>query len=67
MQIHLGNTNDAIQWLQKSYELQEGRNLYESPLSGLLYDPDWDGVRDNPSFVKILDGMGYTKVMPRRK
>jgi serine/threonine protein kinase len=67
IQIHLGNTNAALDWLEKSYASRERGYDYETPLNSLLYDPCWDGLHDNPRFRKLLDEIGYTKVMPNQK
>jgi serine/threonine protein kinase/Tfp pilus assembly protein PilF len=66
IQIHLGNTNTALDLLEKcytGYATHERGNDIEPPLGGLLYDADWDGLRDHPRFKKLLDEIGYTKVM----
>jgi tetratricopeptide (TPR) repeat protein len=63
IQIHLGNTNAALDWLEKSYQSRE-RDGYETDLTYLIYDEYWDGLRDNPRFKKLLDAIGYSKVMP---
>ena len=67
IQIHLGNTNAALDWLEKSYENRERGYSYETPLNLLLHDPCWDGLHDDPRFKELLDKIGYTKVMPTRK
>ena len=67
IQIHLGNTNAALDWLERSYATRERSDDYETPLNFLLYDPDWDGLRNDPRYKKLLDEVGYTKVMPREK
>src|ERR1039458_4329788 len=67
IQIHLGNTNAALNWLEKSYENRERGYSYETPLNSLSYDPCWDGLHDDPRFKELLDKIGYTKVMPTRK
>jgi tetratricopeptide (TPR) repeat protein len=66
IQIHLGNTNAALDWLEKSYQSRE-RDGFENDLTYLIYDEYWAGLRDNPRFQKLLDEVGFTKVMPRRK
>jgi tetratricopeptide (TPR) repeat protein len=63
IQIHLGDTNAALEWLDKSYETRE-RDDFESPLTYLIFDECWDGLRDNPRFKKLLDEISFTKVMP---
>jgi len=66
IQIHLGNKDAALDFLEKSFAAQEGRGR-ENSLNYLLFDESWDGVRDDPRFVAILNKIGYTKVMPARK
>ncbi len=61
IQIHLGNTNAALDWLQKSYASRERGN--DDSLNSLLFDPCWDGLHDNPRFKRLLDKIGFTKVM----
>jgi len=63
IQIHLGNTNAALDWLEKSYATHERAHDFETPLNFLLHDPDWDGLRKDPRFKRLLDEVGYTKVM----
>jgi tetratricopeptide (TPR) repeat protein len=65
VQIHLGNTNAALTWLEESWAAKE-RDGFESPLIGLLFDSSWDGLRNNPRFKKLLDEVGFTQVMPRQ-
>jgi len=65
IQLHLGHTNDAFYWLNRSYETHECQGL-SLPLNYLLFDADWDGVHDDPRFRKLLDEVGFTKVMPPR-
>jgi len=67
IQIQLGNTSAALDWLQKSYATRERGNGYETPLNDLLYNDCWDGLHDKQSFKKILDEVGYTKVMPPQR
>jgi len=63
IQIHLGNTNAAFNWLNKSFQTHErGETLTE-----LLFDQCWDGQHDDPRFKKLLDDVGFSKVMPPRK
>jgi serine/threonine protein kinase len=64
IQIHLGNTNAALDWLEKSYATRERGDDFETPLNDLLYNPCWDGLHNNPRFKRLLDEIGYTKVMP---
>ena len=66
IQMHLGHTNEAIYWLNRSYETREGVG-WDNPLSGLLFDECWDGLHDDPRFKHLLDEIGFTKVMPNQK
>lgn len=61
IQIHLGNTDAAFTWLNKSFQ------THEEPLQYLLFHQDWDGVRGEPHYKKLLDEVGFSKVMPPRK
>jgi serine/threonine protein kinase len=66
VQIHLRNTNSALDWLEKSCETRErDKAILEHPLARLLYDEYWDGLRDNPRFKKLLATIGFSKVMPK--
>jgi serine/threonine protein kinase len=67
IQIHLGNTNTALELLEASLRTHEGDPNYGTPLSTLLYDHDWVALRDHPRFTKLLDEIGLTKVMHQRK
>ena len=67
IQIHLENTNAALDWLEKSYTNHERGYDYETPLNDLLYNPCWDGLREHPRFKRLLDEIGFTKVMPPLK
>jgi tetratricopeptide (TPR) repeat protein len=64
IQIHLGNTNAALDWLEKSYATRERGDDFGTPLNDLLLNPCWDGLHENPRFKRLLDEVGYTKVMP---
>ena len=66
IQIHLGNTNAALDWLEKSYATRERGDDFDS-LNDLLFDPCWDGLHNNPRFKRLLDEIGFTKVMPPPK
>jgi serine/threonine protein kinase len=63
IQIHLGNTNAALGWLQKSYDKHEQGDDFDAPLNQLLFDDCWDGLHDDPRFKHLLDEIGFTKVM----
>jgi tetratricopeptide (TPR) repeat protein len=66
-QIHLGDTNAAFAWLNRSYESREHYpGEFQRPLESLVFDEHWDGVRDDPRFQELLDKIGFTKVMRPR-
>jgi serine/threonine protein kinase len=67
IQMHLGNTNTALELLEASFRNHERGHDYETPLNTLLYYDEWDNLHDNPRFKQLLDEMGLTKVMPQRK
>jgi tetratricopeptide (TPR) repeat protein len=65
IQIHLGRTNSALDWLEKSYKnRQHDDTIFQHPLVMILYDEYWDGIRDDPRFQGLLDKIGFSKVMP---
>jgi tetratricopeptide (TPR) repeat protein len=66
IQIHLGETNAALGWLEEAFAAQQGRGN-EGPLGYLLFDESWDGLRSNARFDALLSKIGYTKVTPPRK
>ncbi len=66
VQIRLGDTNAALNWLEKSFETHE-RSGYQSAMESLLFDEFWDGLHDHPRFKELLDKVGFTKVMASRK
>ena len=77
IQIHLGNTNAALDWLQKSCEKHEYGGMggvsdpvgVTSPVGELLfYERNGMGcMTGNPRFKRLLDEVGFTKVMPNRE
>jgi tetratricopeptide (TPR) repeat protein len=70
IQIHLGNTNAALDWLQRSYEARErDESTFGPPLlaTSLLYDPHWDGLHNDRRFRRLLDETGLSKVMPGQR
>jgi serine/threonine protein kinase len=74
IQIHLGNTNAALDWLQKSFETHEQSGVgivsqmdVAGPMGELLFYEQWDGLHDDPGFKRLLDKIGFTKVMPPPK
>jgi hypothetical protein len=65
--MHLGQTDRALDLLEKSYEM-DIRDGIESDMICLLFDEHWDGIRDNQRFKALLEKLGYPEVMkPRRK
>jgi tetratricopeptide (TPR) repeat protein len=64
IQIHLGDTNRALYYLTKSYQTRErwADGSTDGPLSYLLLDHYWEGLRGDPQFKAILDGIGFTTV-----
>jgi serine/threonine protein kinase len=68
IQIHLGNTNAALDLLQKEWDAHLRDVNYDSNLDMLLYDMEWDGLHEHPLFKKVLDEIGFTKLMrPEQK
>jgi tetratricopeptide (TPR) repeat protein len=67
IQIHLGNTGPALDFLQKDWEAKKRNPNYDSYVHMVLHDDCWDGLHDNPRFKKLLDEIGLTKVMPPQK
>jgi tetratricopeptide (TPR) repeat protein len=64
-QVHLGNTNDALGLLEKSCAVHEHwPGSHDGPLSYLLLDQGWDGLRNHLRFKAVLDKVGFTKVRP---
>jgi serine/threonine protein kinase len=65
IQIHLGNTNAALNFLVQSCDRRECRGgSSEPPLGFVLLDESWDGLHNDPRFKAILDKIGFTKVKP---
>jgi tetratricopeptide (TPR) repeat protein len=69
IRIHLGDTNAALRWLNKSFETHEHQaGSYQETIGCyLLFDECWDGLHEDPRFKKLLDKIGFTKVMLSRK
>jgi serine/threonine protein kinase len=67
IQIHLGNTNAALDLLEKSYETHERGAENALMLNLLLYDYHWVGLHNHPRFKALLEELGFTKVMRPRK
>ena len=66
IQIHLGNTNAALDWLETSCRMRErDDDNYQPLLSDLLLDANWDGLHDHPRFKRLLEQTGLAKVMPQ--
>jgi hypothetical protein len=67
VQLHLGNTNAAFGWLNKSYETREYfPGEFQHPLDDLLFDEYWDAVRGDLRYQALLDKIGFTKAMRPR-
>lgn len=50
----LGEKEQALDWLEKAYE-------YREPiLTGIKYDPTWDGLRSEPRFMELLRKTGHS-------
>lgn len=60
-QIHLGNTEYALDLLEKSLAEDERIGI-QSPFICLLYEEHWDGIRENKRFKKLLERLGFPKV-----
>ena len=58
--VHLGHTNDVFRWLDKSFETREdvGNDIHHA-LNDLLVDPDWDSLRGDPQFKKLVSKMRF--------
>jgi tetratricopeptide (TPR) repeat protein len=65
IQIHVGDTNAALDWLEKTFESQKGRGQ-ENEMMYLLFDESWDGLRDLPRFKRLLGEVGFPKVMAKK-
>ncbi len=65
IQINLGNTNAALDWLEKACALRKSKRAAADPgLHDLLFDEYWDGLHNNSRFQTLLDQIGYSQVMP---
>jgi tetratricopeptide (TPR) repeat protein len=49
----LGETGEAVQWLEKGYEARDIRMVF------LKTDPMWDDLRANPRFQDVLHRMNF--------
>ncbi|MEN8115820.1 MAG: helix-turn-helix domain-containing protein [Bacteroidota bacterium] len=54
----IGNTEEAVYWLEKNME--EERRLY-AYFNLIATNPDFDILRNDPRFLKIIDDIGLTK------
>ena len=61
VQIHLGNTNAALDYLERQTVRKEQSQPY---LKDLLFDDCWDPLHEHPRFRALLEQLGFTKVMP---
>jgi hypothetical protein len=50
----LGETDEAFEWLEKSYE------KHEESLCSIGIDPKFDSIRDDPRFNEILKKVGLS-------
>ncbi len=66
IQMRLGDTNAALAWLKKAYNARD-RDDERSELAYLLFNECWDDLNDDVQFKDLLDKIGFTKVMPKRK
>ena len=68
IQLHLGNTNEALGLLEQTYAARRQEGEYMPPVGCILYDHDWVALYNNPRFKKLLADIGYPSVMkPRLK
>jgi len=67
VQIHLGNTNDALKWLNQSYTSNEREGLESKLGHRILFDEHWNDLHGDPSFKDLLDKIGLSKVMLPQK
>ena len=51
--IGLGNNDEAIDWLEKGYEARNSHMLY------LKHGAQFDALRDDPRFVRLIERMGW--------
>jgi serine/threonine protein kinase len=66
IQIHLGNTNTALNYLSKAFQARANGSSLERNLNYLLVHEHWDPVRDDPRFKELLK-TNFWEVMPKRK
>jgi tetratricopeptide (TPR) repeat protein len=67
IEIHLGDTNAALDWLGKAELTQERYYGYLPTLSLVLFDHYWDGLHNDPRFKALLERVRLTKVMRSKR
>jgi tetratricopeptide (TPR) repeat protein len=67
VQIRLGNTEAALDWLEKSVQARLRNGYSEGNLGWLLVHECWDPLRGNPRFKKVLVQTTFSQVMPTRQ
>jgi serine/threonine protein kinase len=67
LQMRLGNTDAALDWLNKSVQARLRDGSTEGNLKFLIVHECWDPVRNDPRFKELLDKTTFSEVMPRRK
>ena len=55
IQIRLGNTDPALDWLNKAFQARRRDGTSSGNLQYLLVHECWDGVRDHPRFKELLE------------
>jgi serine/threonine protein kinase len=68
IQIHLRDTNKALDFLERSYASHERDSLGMGSTLGhhLLFDEYWDGLHGDHRFQHLLDETGLPQVMRRQ-
>src|SRR5262249_26364568 len=61
--IHLGDKESAISLLQEAYASREHWPGFKTRVTSLLFDECWDCLHDDSRFQKLLDDIGFTRVM----
>jgi tetratricopeptide (TPR) repeat protein len=67
LQMRLGNTDAALDWLSKSVQATLRNGSAEPNLQWLLVHECWDPAREDPRFKELLKKTTFWDVMPRRK
>jgi tetratricopeptide (TPR) repeat protein len=62
IQMHLGNKDEALDWLEKSLAARESHR--QTMVTLLLFDDTWEELHSHPRFKALLQKIGFTKVMP---